>query len=401
MNIHPEPLRTGPENHFAHRTMAERIPQNIEQVVEQNPEYPSKVRASLGELARSIRNNGSIHLFEPPAPDFEEWENAFHSAVRDHATRTGVALQAPSWLDAPWFFAETLAYRTLVSYVRWWETGLDPFLAVKEEELAGNGLWQMQQAALEVDGSVEERIGALIRFTLWGNRIDLSYTDSRDLGMEGSDGDFLQDDTAKALPLLLRRGGSVHIVTDNTGSELAADLAFADRLLTVEGRTVVFHVKLHPTYVSDATAGDLFSLIDRMKSRRDGSPGSRPSDAADRLLQAFEDGRLRVIPHQFWNSSRFLWDMPSGLTQSFRQARILILKGDMNYRRLSGDAIWPPGTRFEDAAGYLPCPLLAVRTLKSDTLIGGPAETVAKKDESEPGWRSGGRYGVIQFSPGQ
>ena len=44
--------------------------------------------------------------------------------------------------------------------------------------------------------------------------------------------------------------------------------------------------------------------------------------------------------------------------------------GDANFRRLIGDRHWPWSTRPEDVLSYFPAPLLALRTCKSEVLIG-------------------------------
>src|SRR5947208_2929574 len=57
----------------------------------------------------------------------------------------------------------------------------------------------------------------------------------------------------------------VHFIADNAGTELAADLAFVDALLAAGTRQVIYHVKMHPTFVSDSTVHDVVSFVERMK----------------------------------------------------------------------------------------------------------------------------------------
>ena len=45
----------------------------------------------------------------------------------------------------------------------------------------------------------------------------------------------------------------------------------------------------------------------------------------------------------FWNSGRFLWDMPPDLRRAFEGARLVVIKGDANHRRALGDGVWPDG----------------------------------------------------------
>jgi hypothetical protein len=46
------------------------------------------------------------------------------------------------------------------------------------------------------------------------------------------------------------------------------------------------------------------------------------------------------------------------------------VKGDANYRRLIDDRLWPHDTPLVTAWGYLPAPLVALRTLKSEVCVG-------------------------------
>lgn len=391
----PPPIRTDGSNPFAFRTISQRVPENFDAVVDRNPDYPQSIKSDVRALAQELRTDAGIRMFPPPEPDYESWLDACRGEL------------PASWHDTSWFFAETLAYRKLITAVRYFETARDPFAPMKEDELAGDGPWRILEAALGVDGSLEEKIAAAVRYSLWANRIDLSYGDSHRLGSDpGSDEMVIVDNSDRCAPSLAAPGGTVHIVTDNTGSELAADMALARILLTVAERTVVMHVKFHPTYVSDATAADLFALLRRMGRSRTGDPaaGERRRSAHE-LHAAFERGRLRVVPHPYWNSSRYLRELPRGLSAAFSASRMVILKGDMNYRRLSCDALWPVGTDFAAIASSLPvsspAPVLAVRTLKSDTLAGGSPRRIGELDSQEPGWRSSGKYAAVQFWSGE
>jgi len=91
--------------------------------------------------------------------------------------------------------------------------------------------------------------------------------------------------------------------------------------------------------------------------------------------------------------------MPASLRRKLSEADLLISKGDANYRRLLGDRHWPFTTPFDDIVGYLPAPLLALRTFKSEVAAGLHPEQVADLDKNDPDWLINGKWGVIQFVP--
>jgi uncharacterized protein with ATP-grasp and redox domains len=327
-------------------------------------------------------------------PDYADWEAAYQSAQRVN----GKPLK---WQEGPWFFSETFLYRHLIQVVRWLETGRDPFLARKQTEFEGEHFWSQLKATLEVEGGLSERLSALLLLELWGNRVDLSHSASALAGETASDDELLVDDReALVRSLKLTEGGDlplkdqfIHIITDNAGTELATDLVLADLLITHGGAGVVLQMKAHPTFVSDATPADVWRTLDVFESN-----GGKPADLARRLGRAWADKQLMLSAPPFWNSSRFLWEQPPHLQEAFRRARLVILKGDVNYRRAVGDTIWDASVSFPAVLSGFPAPLVSLRTLKCDVLAGVPAARTQPLDAAEPGWRTTGRYGIIQFA---
>ncbi|KAG8908735.1 hypothetical protein FRB99_002973 [Tulasnella sp. 403] len=100
---------------------------------------------------------------------------------------------------------------------------------------------------------------------------------------------------------------------------------------------------------------------------------------------------------EFWTrpySYRELADYPrmAGLEGS----SLVIFKGDLNYRKLTGDLRWAPSTPFDVVIGPLSgkVPILSLRTNKADVIVGLP-EGLGEQMDSDPateGWRTSGRY---------
>jgi len=377
----PTPIRTDGSNWFAHNTMRVRVPDIIREVLDLNPDYPASIRHALETLIDGLETNAPVPMLDLPAPDYDEWAVAC-------AFRRG-----DTWENTDWFFAENYVYRQVIQAVRWWETARDPFAPKKAEELAGNRLWYLLDEALAIEGTVEERLSALIHRALWGNRIDLSYAPSLEHGHAAGADDLLVDESAQAVRCLLDGHGPVHIVADNAGTELALDLALADRLLDGVTNAVIVHLKMHPTFVSDATLPDALRFLDLLN---DGGHGKAVAAFGERLRRALEAKRLRFAPDLYWNGSRILRNLPPRLEDGFRHARLVIFKGDANYRRMVGDILWPPETPLARVVERFPAPVLALRSLKSDPIVGLPPGLAEQIDAIDPAWHTNGRRGIIQ-----
>lgn len=393
----PAPIRTDSSNAFANKTMRARLPAIVDEVIALNPDYPPDMMRRLRRLRRDLAEGAPIDQTDLlPAGDIGDWSGALQG-------QREIVGGEPTWHNAEWFFAETYAYRCLIEAVRWRETGRDPFLPKKLEELHSDALWQLVERACEPLDSPEREVARAVEFALWGNRIDLSYAPSSERGTDISADDLLVDDRdglaaylsqSRDSPSGFKGGAPVYIVADNAGSELAMDLVLAGRLLRHVTPRVVICLKAHPTFVSDAMPADVWMMLREMAER-----GGRIPSLATELQDAWRKGQLRLLPHPYWNSSRFLWNLPPDLASSFKEARLVIIKGDANYRRAVGDALWPSHTPLSDVLSYLDTPALCLRTLKSDPIVGLPSdETAAALDRVDADWRVNGQRGVIQFA---
>ena len=75
------------------------------------------------------------------------------------------------------------------------------------------------------------------------------------------------------------------------------------------------------------------------------------------------------------------------------QERFTILKGDLNYRRLVGDRHWPASASFEQLTSYFPGAVAALRTVKSDVVVGLAEDAERTLPAS---WRTSGSFAMIQ-----
>jgi hypothetical protein len=374
----PPPLRTDGSNAFARYSMQVRVPRIVREVIERNRDYPAQAAEALEQLAREIEDDAPLPAPRGPAPDLEPWSAA-------HAEHAG-----ESWLHSQWFHAELAVYREIAARCRFWETDRDPFAPAKTEELAGDRPWSRLATALESRGSRPERVATLLDECLWANRVDLSYAVAAGRGREKDD--LLVDERRPATSRLTTAGSQVHVVADNTGAELALDLALVDALLEDRSARVSVHLKVQPVFVSDALARDVWQLLDGMEG--DARPSLR--SLAARLRSGLESKRLDLAPDLFWSGPRFLWEAPPHIRQALASATVVVLKGDANYRRLVGDAAWPPEEPFASAAAFVGTTVVCARTMKSDSVLGLPAGLSGELDATDERWRIDGRRGLIQ-----
>jgi hypothetical protein len=370
---------------FPHSVLAERHPALIRKVREAFPHGPEERRA-LDALLRSA-TEGVVEPLAPGATDRSQWDDW---GLRAHAGR--------SWFDVPFLWAESYFYRRLLDAVGYfgpgaWQ-GVDPFRPFKLAELDTPEA-DAELAALDELSSVsaEDQAQSLLHGSLWGNRADLGFRLS-DAGDSSGDSQLVADDSA--LLWSLPAGGTVCVVADNSGRELIPDLLLVDHLLR-HGRAdrAVLHLKPYPYYVSDATTADLLDALRRLTGARGAA-----AESGRRLWSALTDGRLVIRAHPFSCAPLPYADMPDDLADEFARADLTILKGDLNYRRLVGDRLWPPTTSFAAATAYFPGPVAALRTLKSDVVVGldASAESALVAAEGQR-WRTSGTHALIQARP--
>ncbi|GAB5518340.1 MAG: damage-control phosphatase ARMT1 family protein [Rhodothermales bacterium] len=378
------PLRTDPSNAFAYHSMKVRVPSIIAGVIARNADYPDRFKDDLQHLHDAIVTDQPMRPLPAPAPDFDAWQSAFAS------------FDGETWLNTQWLFAEFFAYRWINHAVDYWRTARDPFAPFKADERERPELWEVLGEALAIDAPTEAHLRQLMLYMLWGNRIDLSLKASADQGTTAQDDHLLTDELDAAVHHLLSHAPApLHVVMDNAGTEQAMDLAFVDYILRTDVATnVTLHVKLLPVLVSDVIPNDMPLLLTSMHER-----GGTFTQLAIRLQRFLDTGRLRIIPDGYWNEPLFLDRLPNRLARPMQQSRLVILKGDANYRRATHDALWPDGTTLGDILSGFPTSVLALRTLKSDTLAGVDAATQARLNAQHHGdtWRTNGTYGVAEF----
>jgi uncharacterized protein with ATP-grasp and redox domains len=400
----PKPMTAEDPKSWAYDTVTRRWPEIARRICDENEFAPAilqRIDALISDIpAATIRS-----IKDPGAPDIQVW----NQDIRAHAGK--------NWLEPAWFFTEHYFYRRVMEatgYFQWGEgEGMDPFYFQKKQGLEVSRT-AIREFAVRVDGwrrgGIDHQILIhLLSLNLWGNQADLSMwpvdgdikPDHTDLDLAS---EFLLDDrSGQVVDYIVEtchasdsgEGIRIDFMIDNAGFELVTDLILSDYLISTGiANTVRFHVKPHPTYVSDATVKDVRDTIEFFKADSD----HHVKALASRLESSWDHDRLQVRDHFFWTSPIPAWDMPGPLKNELSQSSLVISKGDANYRRLLGDLDWPYTTPFSKILGYFPVPIVALRTIKAEIICGlqpGQAEQVATKD---PNWMVDGRWGLVQFS---
>ncbi|WP_406285850.1 damage-control phosphatase ARMT1 family protein [Embleya sp. NBC_00896] len=372
---------------FARSVLAERHPTLIERVRGAFP-WPLDRQRALDALLGEI-TDGVISPLGREAHDGAEWR------------AWGAAHFGRSWFDVPFLWAESYFYRRLLAATGYFDAGpwqgVDPFAPFKRAELRGA---TVDEELAALDGLVERpaddaRADALLQAALWGNRADLGFRMSA-TGADSADSHLVADDSARLWSLLPPDGAAeVHLIADNAGRELIPDLVLLDHLLhTRRAAKVVLHLKPYPYFVSDATMQDALAALHRLRD----APG-HAAGIGTRVWSALTTDRLAIRAHAFHCAPLPYSAMPADLRRDLSKATVTIFKGDLNYRRLVGDQLWPPTTPFATRVAHFPGPAAALRTLKSDVIVGLTAPTVTALEAATKPWRTTGTHALIQVNP--
>ncbi|MFZ0546675.1 MAG: damage-control phosphatase ARMT1 family protein [Candidatus Promineifilaceae bacterium] len=396
----PAPLRASEIGTYTHTSVVKRLPDIGRQTLADN-DFSPETTANLEALINGIPDDPIRYLIDTEAPDTADW--AAYIAP----------YEGQNWLDIPWFFAEVYFYRRVLEATGYFVPqspyyGRDPFARQKEQAL-DLGKEDIRTLIERIDnlltfGGIKLADGLLhlLSVALWGNQADLSLWPAGQDGQPQHDdhdqqkAHVLADDSAQIVDFFQQQQGrQVDVVLDNAGVELVCDMCLTDFLLfSGQAASVRWHMKTHPTFVSDATIHNVYQTIDWLKN----STLPILFDMGHRLQAYLDWGRWELVDHPFWTSPLPMWQLTADLAEQLSQADLIITKGDANYRRLLGDRHWPFTTPFSEIVSYAPAPLLALRTLKSEIAAGITADKIKLAQEEDPDWLIDGRWGLIQFN---
>lgn len=390
----PPPLLIAELGSFAYDTVRQRIPRLIRDVVAHNA-FPSSIARRILAIEREITGRHPVRPLTEDAPDRALWDWAW------------TPHRGKSWFELPWYFAEAYLHRRILEATGYFQPGpwqgFDPYAVIKrahytEPSGAITQFTPVYESLASLDRA--DALTALLHYNLWSNRADLSYRAVAERAKGVPDivrerQNLLIDDTPRAVATLSGgRHRRVDIIADNAGLELLYDLALADALIHRAGvHEVAFHLKAQPFYISDAMVADVYEALEFLAGAE--------STAVQALTAAVQDyiaaGRVCLLDHWFWTSPFCYPALWPSLRQELGQADLVVLKGDLNYRRLVGDRHWPCTTRLSEVAAYFPAPFLSLRTMKAEVILDLTPERVNRLFEEDPNWMVNGQRGLIQL----
>lgn len=361
-----------------------------------------------------------------------------------------------TWFTAAWLFAECYLYRRLRTYfakTKHWNQ-FDPFFTQKADtyKSSSTAIIHLAKSLKKLDGEHDELLQGykekgsamevvfyeMMQAALWGNAtdlsllVDLSYSDLQKLQQLGSASQaeqakfILRNDLEKVWAIIKNvKEGRVDIVLDNAGFELYTDLILADFLLRTPCISeVVFHPKDIPWFVSDVMPYDFSWAIDSLADQTFFAKHTEELEQEDldilsalsaRWREHLSAGRFKLsVPLNtpigkdtdlggFWTTQypyQLIPEKDPKLLKELQKSDLVILKGDLNYRKLVADGKWDPTTPFDIALGPMAAQLnlLSLRTNKADPIVGLPEGTAERLDKEHADWRVDGKYAVVSFS---
>lgn len=393
-------------------------------------------------LLREIEEGVSIRKFT-------ESEVALIPSLQSYNDILATMKEKPTWLAGPWLFTECYLYRVLDTVVKsqskW--VDFDIFEVLKRDTFKSSkfGIYELAirykklSEELKKTPQVEtEKLRILfeefVDISLWGNATDLSLLANATLediqsrqgkeAREKSAENIIANDLPEAwsrlvaVPFEERR---VDFVLDNAGFEFYTDLSLSLFLLDAKlVKTVVFHCKTRPWMVSDTMVKDYKLFLQDMRNS-DWFPDHQ--EELEYFVSSIEyyhsTKQFQLVDSEFWTSALdYSYLSPhetkyggAELYNYFQESTLVIVKGDLNYRKLTGDRMWPKTTPFVNAIDQLATSnihVLALRTCKADVCVGLPDGLEEKLIEfwkqqgNDVGelWCSSGKWAVISYSAG-
>ncbi|XP_015447869.1 protein-glutamate O-methyltransferase isoform X3 [Pteropus alecto] len=422
---------------FAYLTIKDRIPQILTKAIDTLHRHKSEFFEKHGEkgmeaekkaisLLSKLRNE--LQTDKPIIPLVEKFADTdiWNQYLEHQQSLLSESDGKPRWFYSPWLFVECYMYRRIHEAVIQ-SPPIDDFDVFKESKeqnffesqesiiALGTHLQELLKTIEDLDeNNLKNEFFKLLQISLWGNKCDLSLSSGNTISQKTNIINSLEhfrpfilvNDMEHLWSLLSNRKKTrgkgtvsrVDIVLDNSGFELVTDLILADFLLSSKLATEVhFYGKTIPWFVSDTTIHDFNWLIEQVKHSNHKHLSKCGVDWENYIKMGrwvYHDHIFWTLPHEFCAMSQVAPDLYAEL----QKAHLILFKGDLNYRKLTGDRKWEFTIPFHQALnGFHPAPLCSIRTLKAEIQVGLQPGQGEQLTASDPNWLTTGKYGVFQF----
>jgi ubiquinone/menaquinone biosynthesis C-methylase UbiE len=389
------------EGSWAYDTFANRVPAALREMArsipDSDPRREEKIRR-IESLIEEILQRKPVSRLYDGAPDNDAWNTLL------------AQYEGLSWFDMPFWLVDNYLHRKNLEAIMYFETynPPDPYEEKKTAELDGpkGSIQRFMDAFTEWEGTEaqlpdREILSHLLLKSLWGNKFDLiSNVDVEKL--------HLSHDDSKAVVdyILANKAQRLDVIADNAGEEIMSDLYLIDYLLRKDlTDSVHLHLKDRPHFVSDAMvkdvqddamAKDAQGIIGTLRNLK-GKEFKIARDFGNRLQSYIDEGKLLLQEHPFWTSGRHFYDMPDDLKKDLAQSDLVVIKGDLQYRKFLGDRKWPYDTPLERTEiGEFPAPFVLIRTIKMELVAGLSQKEAERYAALDLAGKTNGSSGVIQ-----
>ncbi|KAK0161787.1 hypothetical protein PV327_008201 [Microctonus hyperodae] len=355
------------------------------------PNSSGELKQVIGELSQlrsELMTNKPLDLLILTNSEKDRDAAIWNECIKNIEDASGTP---PTWYNSVWLFSECYMYRRISQIFALTHTL--SFCNVSSYKCQGDLI-------------------NLLKLNLWGNRCDLSLSAGLIDANEGNnpieqlkmfDKYLLIDDSLivwnilnKQLEETKNQDVIIDIVLDNAGYELFTDMCLAVFLISKNlCRKIRFYVKSIPWFISDTMKKDFIWLIDNMKN----SSANFVRELGEKCWNYIESGQWTIEVESFWTEPYDFSEMKDKspeLYAKLSEAKLVIFKGDLNYRKLLGDINWMYETNLATALrGFKPTNIVSLRTIKADLIVGLSCEKATELFKEQENWMITGQYGLI------
>ncbi|KAK0093970.1 hypothetical protein PV326_012205 [Microctonus aethiopoides] len=420
---------------FAYKTIKDRLPiivtgvidrmsRNKESIIQKyGPNSSDELKQVIGDLSQlrsELMTNKPLNLLNLTNSEKDRDAAIWNKYIKNIEDTSGAP---PTWYNAVWLFSECYMYRRIsqIFTVTHTLSAYDPFENQKHEsfatfhrviDLVAKYIINIANETNNSSDKCQENLINLLKLNLWGNRCDLSLSGGSIDAHEGInpieqlkmfDKYILIDDSVTVWNLLNKQSVEtknqdviIDIVLDNAGYELFTDMCLAVFLMTKNlAQKIRFYVKSIPWFISDTMKKDFIWLIDNMKN----SSAIYVRELGEKCWNYIENGQWTIEVESFWTEPYDFSEMKHNspeLYAKLSEAKLIIFKGDLNYRKLLGDINWMYETNLATALrGFKPTNIVTLRTIKADLIVGLSCEKATELFKKQENWMTTGQYGLI------